>query len=123
LTDDFFVVHRAWQQALWCKSTMGICNRQPLAEGKSLRCEAESEGSLKQTFAPRNTNRIRRNRWDEIAKQIEVQRLHGHRDVNAAVRWRESQLSYHGRSHRRIETEFDIRSEKVYCEKSAEVIV
>ena len=102
---------------------MGVCNRQPLAEGKGVRCEAESEGSRRQTSALRNTNRIRHNRWDEIAKQIEIQRLHGHRDVNAAGTWRESMLPYHGRSHRRIETEYDIRSEKVYCEKSAEVIV
>ena len=84
---------------------MGVCSRQPLANGKGVRCETESEGSLKQTFAPRNTNRIRHNRWDEIATQIEVQRLHGHRDVNAAGNWRESMSPYHGRSHRRIETE------------------
>jgi hypothetical protein len=102
---------------------MGVCNRQPLAEGKGVRCEAESEGSRKQISAPRNTNRIRHSRWDEIAKQIEVQRLHGDRDVYAAGTWRESMLPYHGRSHRRIETEYDIRSKKVYCEKSAEVIV
>ena len=28
-----------------------------------------------------------------------------------------------GRSHRRIETEYEIRSEKVCCEKSADAIV
>ena len=55
---------------------MGVCSRQPLAEGKGVHREVESEGSRRQTSAPRDTNHIRHNRWDEIAKQIEVQRLH-----------------------------------------------
>jgi hypothetical protein len=88
---------------------MGVCNRQPLAEGKGVHREVESEGSLKQNSAPRNTNCIRHNRWDELARQSEVQRLHGHRDVNTAGTWRESMLSYHGRSHGRAETKYDVR--------------
>ena len=46
------------------KSTMGGCNRQPLAEGKGVHREMESEGSRKQNSAPRNTNRIRHNQWN-----------------------------------------------------------
>ncbi|WMJ73125.1 hypothetical protein RCC89_08120 [Cytophagaceae bacterium ABcell3] len=65
----------------------------------------ESEGSWRQNSAPRNTNLIRHNRWDETTKQVEVQRLHGHRNVNEAGTWRESELPYHGRSHGRAETE------------------
>ena len=83
---------------------MGVCNRQPLAKDKGVHCEVESEGSLRQSSAPRNTNHIRHNRWNETAKQVEVQRLHGQRDVNMAGTWNESEVPYHGRSHGRIET-------------------
>jgi len=88
---------------------MGVCSCQPLAEGKGVHREVESEGSRRQTSAPRNTNHIRRNRWDKITKQIKVQKLHGHRDVNVAGTWREGYLPYHGRSHRRAETEYEVR--------------
>ena len=88
---------------------MGVCNRQPLAEDKGVHREVESEGSRRQNSAPRNTNHIRHNRWDKIAIQIKVQRLHGHRDVNMVGTWIESMLPYHGRSHGRAETEYDVR--------------
>ncbi|MEA4997707.1 MAG: hypothetical protein VB079_14615 [Petrimonas sp.] len=54
----------------------GVYSRQPLATGKGVH-RKESEGSRRQSPAPRNTNRIRHNRWDETAKQVEVQRLYG----------------------------------------------
>lgn len=101
---------------------MGVHNRQPLAKGKGVHREVESEGSLRQNPAPRNTNRIRHIRWDETAKQVEVQRLCGHRSVNAAGTWDEGYLSYHGRSHGRVKTEYETRS-KACHEKSAEAIV
>ena len=69
---------------------MGVCNRQPLAEGKGVHREVESEGSRRQSPAPRNTNPIRHFRWDKAAIQAEVQRLHGQRGVNRAERWDES---------------------------------
>ena len=84
---------------------MGVCSRQPLAEGKGVHREEESEGSRRQISAPRNTNHIRHIRWDEIAIQIEVQRLHGHRSVNMTGTWRESYQPYRGRSHGHVETE------------------
>ncbi len=68
---------------------MGVRNRQPLATGKGVHCEVESEESLLQSHAPRNTNHIRHNRWDEAAKQVEIQRLRGHRSVNVAGTWDE----------------------------------
>jgi len=46
---------------------MGVCSHQPLAEGKGVHREVESEGSWRQSSAPRNTNHIRHIRWDEIA--------------------------------------------------------
>lgn len=101
---------------------MGVCNRQPLAKGKGVHREVESEGSRRQNSAPRNTNLIRHNRWDETAKQVKVQRLHGHRDVNEAGTWSESELSYRGRPHGRVETEYDTRSKANY-EESADTIV
>ncbi len=80
---------------------MGVCNRQPLAKSKGVHREVESEGSWRQNSAPRNTNLIRHNRWDETAKQVEVRRLHRHRNVNEAGIWSESGLSYRGRPHGR----------------------
>ena len=41
---------------------------------------------------------------DELAEQSEVQRLHGRSTVNGAGIWNEGLSSYHGRSHRRVET-------------------
>ena len=46
---------------------------------------------------------------DELTKQSEVQRLHGHRTVNGAGIWNEGLSSYHGRSHRRVETKYEAR--------------
>jgi hypothetical protein len=83
---------------------VGVCNRQPLANSKGVHREMESEGSRRQNSAPRNTNFIRHIQWDEAAKQVEVQRLHGGWSVNEAGTWSESELPYHGRSHGRAET-------------------
>lgn len=88
---------------------MGACSRQPLAQGKGVYREVESEGSRRQTLAPRNTNHIRHIRWDELAKQSEIQRLHGHRSVNVAGTWGKSYQPYRGRSHGRVETEYEAR--------------
>lgn len=101
---------------------MGVCNRQPLAQGKGVHREMESEGSRRQNSALRNTNLIRHSRWDETAKQVKVQRLHGRRSVNEAGIWSESELPYHGRPHRRVETEYETRSKASY-EESAEIVV
>ena len=101
---------------------MGACSCQPLADGKGVHCEMESEGSLMQNSDLRNTNNIRHILWDEFALQNEVQKLHGHMSVNVAGTWNESYLPYRGRSHERIETKYDIRN-KVSHEKSAEAIL
>lgn len=52
---------------------MGVGSYQPLAEGKGVRCESESEGSLWQNPEPRNTNCIRHIQQDEVAIQTEIQ--------------------------------------------------
>ena len=69
----------------------------------------ESEGSRRQSSGPRNTNSIRHKAWDEAAFQVEVQKLHGHASVDAAGRWNESEASYRGRSHGRVEVEDETR--------------
>ena len=69
----FFLVRRACLSPRRCKSFMGVGSYQPLAEGKGVRCEAESEGSHRQNPEPRDTNHIRHNQQDEFAKQNEVQ--------------------------------------------------
>ena len=102
---------------------MGDCSFQPLANSKGVVGDCESEGSWRQSSDPRNTNIIRHIRLDEFAKQNEVQKLHGDRSVNNVGTWNEGYLSYHGRSHRREETKYESRLQKIYCEKSAEIIV
>jgi len=52
---------------------MGVGSYQPLAKSKGVRCEAESEGSLRQNPGPRNTNCIRHIQQDEVAIQTEIQ--------------------------------------------------
>jgi hypothetical protein len=80
-------------------------------------------GSLRQSSGPRNTNSIRHEAWDETAHQVKVQKLHGHASVNAAGIWNEGEVSYRGRSHGRVETEYETRLKKICREKSAEAIV
>jgi hypothetical protein len=102
---------------------MGDCSFQPLAKSKGVHREVESEGSWRQSSGPRNTNIIRHIQWDEFAIQNEVLKLHGHWSVNDAGIWNEGYSSYHGRSHRRMETKYEVRLKKICCEKSAEIIV
>jgi hypothetical protein len=99
-------VCRAWQLTWWCKSTMGVGSSQPLAQGKGVHSDVESEGSLRQSPEPRHTNSIRHIRLDEFAKQNEVRLLPGNRSVNVAVTRDESELSYRGRSHGRVDEVF-----------------
>lgn len=84
---------------------MGVCSDQPLAQGKGDHREVESEGSRRQSSDPRNTNSIRRKTWGKAAIQVEAQKLHRHVSVNAAGTWNESESSYRGRPHGRVETE------------------
>jgi len=65
-------VRPAWTLDLEVRVLYGAWSWQPLAKGKGVRREAESEGSRRQTLAPRNTNRIRRTQPDELARQSEV---------------------------------------------------
>ena len=58
-----------------------------------------------------------------LQNKTKSKKLHGDRSVNDAGTWNEGYLSYHGRSHRRDETKYESRLEKIYCEKSAEIIV
>jgi hypothetical protein len=102
---------------------MGVCSRQPLAEDKGVHCEVESEGSRRQNSAPRNTNHIRHIRWDEAAKQVKVQRLHG-----------TAGCKYGGEMGRKLRITLPREVSQTYgnrvrstdnncCEKSAEAIV
>jgi hypothetical protein len=84
---------------------VGVCSGQPIAKGKGVLHEEESEGSHRQISAPRYTKHIRHNRLGKATIQVEAQRLHRDWDVDMAGIWRESELSYHGRSHGRTETE------------------
>ena len=68
---------------------MEVGSYQPLANSKGVHREVESEGSLRQNPEPRNTKCIRHTQQDEIATQIEVQKLPGCWGVNAAVTWDE----------------------------------
>jgi len=84
---------------------MGVCSDQPLAKGKGVHREVESEGSRRQSSDPRNTNSIRREILGKTATQVEAQKLHRSVSVNVAGTWNESESSYRGRPHERMETE------------------
>jgi hypothetical protein len=88
---------------------MGVCSDHPLAKGKGVHREEKSEGSQRQSSGPRNTNSIRHEAWDETAEQAEIQKLHGHANVDVAGIWNEGDASYRGRSHGRVGTEYEIR--------------
>lgn len=102
---------------------MGACSRQPLAKGKGVHCEVESERSRRQTLAPRNTNHIRHIRWDELATQSEIQRLHRHRSVNVAGTWGESYHLTTGDLMNMWKQSMKHGRNKACHEKSAEAIV
>ena len=59
---------------------------------------------------------------DEVAKQAKVPKLFGTGGVNVADKWKERLRSYPGRSHGRVETEYETRS-KACHEESAEAIL
>src|SRR5690606_1278943 len=67
------LVRHAWRLTRRCKSAVEVCSYQPLAKSKGVHREVESEGSWRQNSDPRNTNIIRHQAWDELAKQSEVQ--------------------------------------------------
>lgn len=84
---------------------MGVCSNQPLAQGKGVHREVESEGSQRQSSDLRDTNTIRRKTWGKTAIQVEALKLHGHVSVNGAGTWNESESSYRGRPHGQVKTE------------------
>ncbi|AWI11126.1 hypothetical protein CQJ30_02345 [Caldibacillus thermoamylovorans] len=88
---------------------MGVGSNQPLAKSKGVHREVESEGSWRQNSGLRNTNIIRRISWGETAKQVKARKLPGHGSVNGAGIWKESESSYRGRSHGRVETVYEAR--------------
>ena len=67
------LVRHAWRITRWRKTTVWAGRCQALAKGKGVHREVESEGSLQQSSAPRNTNIIRHSMWDEFARQNEIQ--------------------------------------------------
>jgi len=100
---------------------MGAGRCQPLAKGKGVRGDAESEGSHRQSSAPRNTNIIRHKRGMSLHNKAKSNKRHGHGTVNDVGTWNESDSSYRGRSHGRskrinfqaaVETRFIVRSQQ-----------
>jgi hypothetical protein len=73
--------------------------QEPLAEGKGVRREAESEGSLRQSPKPTNRNRISRLVWSgRVCVTTRSPMLPDLHTVDAAVTWDESTRAYPGRS-------------------------
>ena len=56
---------------------MGAGRCQPLAEGKGVFREEESEGSRKQSSAPRNTNNIRHTSGMSLLDKAKSNKRHG----------------------------------------------
>ena len=109
---------------------MGDCSFQPLANSKGVVGDCESEGSYRQSSDPRNTACPARREtlsgisgWMSLQTKTKSQNYTENRSVNDAGTWDEGYSSYHGRSHRRAETQYEARMKKICCEKSAEAIV
>lgn len=66
---------------------------------------------------------IRLKAWDKTAKHVKTKELHVHASLDTAGMWNEGKVSYRGRSHGRIEIEYEIRLKKIYHDKSAETMV
>ncbi len=47
--------------------------------------------------------------WGKAAIQAKAQKLHGHMSVDVAGTWNESESSYRGRPHGRVETVYETR--------------
>ncbi|MCE5331148.1 MAG: hypothetical protein LLF95_03290 [Bacteroidales bacterium] len=84
---------------------MGAISCQPLAKGKGVHREVESEGSRRQTSGLTNRNHIRHCKPGKVAKQTEAPNYPEAYGVYVAGRWKERLRSYPGRSHGRVETE------------------
>ena len=61
-----------------------VSSDKPIADGKGVHREMESERSLRQTFDPTNRNFVRHMQVDKAAQQAEVQKLLGACGVNEA---------------------------------------
>lgn len=66
------------------KVPRAVGSDKPIADGKGVHREEESERSPRQTFDPTNRNFVRHKQEDKAAKQAEVQKLHGACNVNEA---------------------------------------
>lgn len=86
----------------------GSC--QPLAKHKGVHREEESEGSAMSKVLARGTRIILGIQSGmSLRNKTKSNKLHGHEDVNMAGIWDEGYVSYRGRSHGRVETEYEAR--------------
>ena len=82
------------------KVPRAVSSDKPIANGKGVHCEVESERSPRQTFDPTNRNFVRHMQVDKAAKQAEVLKLLGTCGVNEADTRRERLSPYPGRALR-----------------------
>ena len=66
------------------KVPRAVSSDKPIADGKGVHCEMESERSPRQTFDPTNRNFVRHKQADKAASQAEVQKLLRTCNVNEA---------------------------------------
>ena len=66
------------------KVPRAVSSDKPIADGKGVHREVESERSPRQTFDPTNRNFVRHLRMDKAANQAKVQKLLGACGVNEA---------------------------------------
>jgi hypothetical protein len=89
---------------------MGAGSCQPLAKRKGVHREVESEGSVMSKVPTRGTRIVLGIRSGiSLHNKMKSNKLHGHGDVDTTGRWDEGYASYRGRSHGRVETEYEAR--------------
>ena len=66
------------------KVPRAVSSDKPIADGKGVHREVESERSPRQTFDPTNRNFVRHLQVDKAAEQAEIQKLLGTCDVYEA---------------------------------------
>ncbi len=89
---------------------MGAGSCQPLVKLKGVHREVESEGSVMSKVLARGTRTTSGiGSGTSLLNKTKSNKLHGRGDVNVAGIWDESYASYRGRSHGRVETEYEAR--------------
>ena len=104
-----FVVRLAAHVSNGCKSLICPSSGKDIAKTKGVHREVESEGRWRQISGLTNRNHIRLQLRIRLHYKLKSNNYSELIVVNVADIWRERNVWYQGRSHQRMETEYEIR--------------